>query len=51
MKRIFEKYETWFCMVLIALYVVINSFCMQNFGIEDGRSALINTVFSLLLIA
>ena len=51
MKRIFEKYETWFCMVLIALYVVINSFCMQNFGIEDGRSVLINTVFSLLLIA
>ena len=51
MKKRLEKYETWFCMGLIVLYVVINSFCMQNFGIEDYRSALINTAFSAGLIA
>lgn len=50
MKRIFEKYETWFCVGLIVLYVVINSFCMQNFGLEDFRSALINTAFSAVLL-
>lgn len=51
MKKLFEKYETLFCMGLIVLYVLINSFCMQNFGIEDYRSTLINTAFSAGLIA
>ena len=38
MKKIFEKYETLICIILIDLYVVINSYCMQNFGIEVYRS-------------
>ena len=50
MKKLFEKYETWFCMGMIALYVVTNSFCMQNFGLEDHRTALVNTVFSVGLV-
>jgi len=50
MKKLFEKHETLFCILLIAAYIVINSYCIQNFGIEDYRSAIINTVFSVFLI-
>lgn len=50
-KKIFEKHETLFCILLIVLYVVINSFLMQSFGVTDYRSTIINTVISLLLIA
>ena len=50
-KKIFEKHETLFCILLIVLYVVINSFLMQSFGVTDYRSTIINTVLSLLLIA
>ncbi len=49
-KKLFEKHETPMCILLIILYVAINSFCMQNFGVEDYRSTLINTAFSALLI-
>ena len=50
MIKIFEKYEALFCILLIIVYVTINSFCIQNFGIEDYRSAIINTMFSVFLI-
>ena len=50
MKQIFEKNETLFCILLILLYVIINSYCMQNFGLTDYRSAIINTIFSIFLI-
>ena len=50
MKKIFEKYETLFCILLIVAYILINSYCIQNFGIEDYRSAIINTIFSMSLI-
>ena len=50
MKKIFEKHETLFCMLLIILYVVINSYCIQNFGVEDYRSTITNTIFSAFLI-
>lgn len=49
-KKIFEKHETLMSILLIVLYVVVNSFCMQNFGLEDYRSTIINTVFSIALI-
>ncbi|MBQ3007111.1 MAG: CPBP family intramembrane metalloprotease [Clostridia bacterium] len=49
-KKLFEKHETPMCILLIILYVAVNSFCMQNFGIEDYRSTIINTVFSVVLI-
>ena len=51
MKKLFEKYETVSCILLIVLYIVINSFCMQNFGLQDYRSTIINTCFSLGLMA
>lgn len=50
MKKIFEKHETLFCIVLIVVYILVNSYCMQNFGTEDYRSTIINTIFSIALI-
>lgn len=50
MKKIFEKHETLFCILLIVAYVVVNSYCVQNFGIADYRSTIINTTFSIVLI-
>ncbi len=50
MKKIFEKHECFFCILLIIAYVIINSYCMQNFGLTSPLSLLINTVFSVFLI-
>ncbi|MEE1153809.1 MAG: CPBP family intramembrane glutamic endopeptidase [Acutalibacteraceae bacterium] len=50
MKKIFEKHESLFTILLIVVYVVVNSFSMQNFGTTDFRSAIINTVFSIALL-
>lgn len=50
MKKVYEKYETLVCILLIVLYVVINSYCMQNFGTTNYKSTIINTVFSLAII-
>ncbi len=50
MKKIFEKHETLFCILLIVVYVLVNSYCMQNFGVKDYRSTIINTIFSMVLI-
>lgn len=50
MKKVFDKHETAISIMLIVLYVVINSYCMQNFGLENYRSTIINTVFSAVLI-
>ena len=50
MKKIFEKNELLFCMLLILIYILINSYCIQNFGINDYRSTIINTIFSIILI-
>lgn len=50
MKQIIGKHENLICYLLIVIYVVINSYCMQNFGLTDYRSAIINTVFSIALV-
>ena len=50
MKKIFEKHENLFVILLIVVYVVVNSYCMKNFGTTDYRSAIINTVFSVVLV-
>ncbi|MBQ3604056.1 MAG: CPBP family intramembrane metalloprotease [Clostridia bacterium] len=50
LKRFFEKHETLMCILLIALYIIINAFCVNSFGSDDYRSALINTAFSAVLI-
>lgn len=50
MNKMFEKYKTLFCILLIVVYLLVNSYCMQNFGIEDYRSTIINTIFSFVLL-
>ena len=50
MKKIFEHHETLCCILLIIAYVLLNSYCIQNFGTTDYRSTIINTVFSIALI-
>ena len=41
----------FFCILLIIVYVVSNSYGMQNFGVTDYRVTLINAIFSLILIS
>lgn len=50
MKKILEKHETPFCILLIVFYIVLNSFCLNTFGIDDFRSVMINTLFSFGLL-
>lgn len=50
MKKLFEKHETLVCIFLIVAYVVINSYCQQNFGTTDYRTAVTNTLFSVVLL-
>lgn len=51
MKKIFEKNELFFCILLIIVYVVSNSYGVQNFGVTDYRVTLINAIFLLILIS
>lgn len=50
MKKIIEKHEDWVCYILIAVYVIVNSYCMQNFGLTDYRNVVVNTIFSAVLL-
>lgn len=50
MESKFEKHETLYTILLIIFYVVINSYLVQNFGIGDYRSSIVNTFISLFLI-
>ena len=50
MKKVFEKHETLFGMLLIILYIVINSFCINNFGQTSLVGFVINTMFSTFLV-
>ena len=51
MNKLFEKHETLFCMLLIIIYMVVNSVCVQNFGYTSCVSFIANTIFSVCLIA
>lgn len=50
MSKFFEKYEELISYALIILYVVVNIFCMNKFGLEDYRCTLVNTIFTVLLL-
>lgn len=50
MKKVFEKNEVLFSILLIIIYVVINMICVQNFGNTSLVSVIVNSVFSILLI-
>jgi len=50
MKKIFEKHETLFCILLIVIYIIFNTYCKNNFGMDSYKTVIANTIFSLLLI-
>ena len=49
MEKIFRKHETLFTIALIIVYVVINSYIMQNFGTSSYQSVAMNTILSILV--
>ena len=50
MNKLFEKHETLFCMLLIAVYILVNSLCVQNFGYTSCVSFIVNTILSVCLV-
>lgn len=50
MSKIFEKHEALFCIMLIIIYVVVNSICVQNFGYTSCIGFIVNTIFSGCLV-
>ena len=46
MSKVFEKHETLFCILLIVVYLVSNSLCVQAFGEISVAGAVVNTVLS-----
>lgn len=50
MEKTFKKHETLYTILLIIIYVVINSYIMQNFGTTSYQSVIINTILTILLI-
>ena len=50
MEKTFKKHETLFVIGLIIIYVITNSYIIQNFGSSSYQSVIINTILSILLI-
>lgn len=44
MKTFFNKNETLIALGLIIIYLVTNSYCMNNFGLEDIRTLIVNFI-------
>ena len=51
MEKAFKKHETLFTILLIVIYVVANSYLMQNFGYTSIQSVIVNTIMSILIIS
>ncbi|MBE6768276.1 MAG: CPBP family intramembrane metalloprotease [Ruminococcaceae bacterium] len=51
MRKRFEKYETWFTLSLIVVYVAANAYCVQTFGDVSFAGLLVNTLLSVGLLA
>lgn len=49
MKKFFEKNEFLITMMFIFLYVLINSFCINNLGLFNYKTLIINALFSIIL--
>ncbi len=50
MNKIYEKHETLFCVLLIIIYIAVNSVCVQNFGYTSSVSFIVNTILSACLV-
>lgn len=51
MKNYFEKHETFITILLIVIYVVSNSYCIQNFGVADYRTTIFLFVFTIIIVS
>lgn len=51
MEKTFKKHESLFTISLIVIYVVVNSYLMQNYGYTSYQSVIVNTIMSILIIA
>ena len=51
MRRMFEKHEVTVCVLLIVIYLVSNSVCIQLFGETSFWGFAVNTILSLCLVA
>lgn len=49
MKKYFEKYELVISILLIIVYLVTNSYCLNEFGITDYRNSICNMLLSLII--
>lgn len=50
MQSFFEKHEMLISILLIIIYLVSNSYCMQNYGVEDYRTTIVNFVLSIAIV-
>ena len=50
MNKFFEKYETFISIALIIIYLLVNSFIINTFGMMDYRSLLINCFLVIIII-
>ena len=50
MRKFFDKHDTLVTIALIVLYILSNSICLNNFGVTDYRTAIVNTIFSIILL-
>ena len=44
------KHETLISIILIIIYILFNSYCVNNFGINDFRTIIINLLLSISII-
>ena len=49
MEKLFKKQETGITIFLIVLYIVSNSFCMQEFGLTDVKTLILNVGLVVLI--
>ena len=50
MRKFFDKHDMLVTIALIILYILSNSICLNNFGVTDYRTAIVNTIFSIILL-
>ena len=50
MKKIFEKYETIISVSLIIIYILLNSYSLNNFGITSYKTTIINLILTSTII-
>ena len=50
MKRFYEKHELLFSILLIVIYLTFNSICINNFGMTDVRTSIINILLSVIIL-